>query len=262
MTRFVGLEDLPRWEGLPSEALIINGRALDEEIRGFSTLNVKGRELIGKELDTVNIAGRDGALYLGSKLPTRILTVRYSLVAEDESQFRESFMRMNRIFSEDNLEIRFRDDLRFSYRGTLSGVADITPGMISVVSELAFTCPDPFKYSDPIVEDGEDEVVFDMSTFYETTPRQMSVYPSVDTSTITLNSGDRQIQLVDGSFIEGREVEIDFSGDEIRARSGGHDFTNKIALHSDLEEFYIVRGQPIEFEEGGRLVVETREVSL
>lgn len=262
MTIFVGLEDRPQWKELPSEAIIINGVALDEAIRGFRTLNVKGRELIGKEVDTVNVAGRDGALYLGSKLPTRTLTVTYSLVAEDNRQFRESFERLNKIFNDDNLEIRFRDDLRNYYTGTLTSVADISPGMISLVSEFIFLCTDPYKYSDPVVEEGENEVIFNIPTFYDTTPRQMSVYPLEDTSTITINSGNKQVQLVEGSFVSGREVEIDFSGDEIKARSGGQDFTNKIALHSDLEDFYIKEGQPVEFEEGGRIRVTTREVSL
>src|SRR5699024_3155844 len=99
-------------------------------------------------------------------------------------------------------------------------------------------------------------------TFYGTTPRQISIYPLEDTSTITINSGNKQVQLVEGTFVSGREVEIDFSGDEIKARSGGQDFTNKIALHSDLEDFFIKEGQPVEFEEGGRIRVTTREVSL
>lgn len=261
MLDFTDINERPEWEELPSEALIINGQVVDNVIKGFRTLNVKGRGIIGKRVNAVEIEGRDGAMYMGSTRPVRNLVVKYELVANDNREFIESFIRINMLLDKDQMEIRFKDEIDRYYIGTLGDVSDIPEGTLSIISELSFICNDSYKYSDPVVEKGDSSVEFNINTFYKTKPLYIKVVPDEDTSTITINSLDKQIQLVNGSFVKGREVLFDF-GEDISITSANGNELKRVSLHSDLEDFYIAKGNTITFEEGGILEVATREVML
>ena len=67
--------------GLPSEAMKYNGVYLENEIPGYRTLYVQGRELMGAEVRDKQITGLDGSVYYGKTYPPRTIVVGYQLIA-------------------------------------------------------------------------------------------------------------------------------------------------------------------------------------
>lgn len=248
-------------EGLPSECLIINGVPMEHQVEGFRTLAVQGRELRGRTVNALGRKGKDGSLFLNSNVEPRILTVRYELKASDNSSFREAFNRMNILLREEQLNIRFLDELEYFYVGTLGFVTEVPYGRNTVVSELTFYCADPYKYNDPLVFEGENELQLLFDTFYETLPHEITVTPNADTATLTIRNGDKEIQLVQGSFLASQSVVISF-GDNITVTNQNGDITNTIALHSDLENFALNKDDTVVFVEGGTIRMKVSKVML
>lgn len=246
---------------LPSESLIINGVPMEEIIPGFRTLSVSGRELSGRSINAVRRGGGDGALLLNSTLDPRILTVRYRLEASDNDAFRTAFNRLNIVLHKNSLNIRFLDELEYSYTGTLETAETPPEGRNTVVSALTFYCADPYKYSEPITVSSTNNVEITIETFYPTLPRELTVTPANDTATLTIRNGDKQIQLVEGSFLANRPVLITFR-DDITVTNENGDMTDKIALHSDLENFIVQKGDTVELVEGGQIEIKVSRVML
>ena len=246
---------------LPSESLIINGVPMEEIIPGFRTLSVSGRELSGRSINAVRRGGGDGALLLNSRLDPRILTVRYRLEASDNDAFRMAFNQLNIVLHKSSLNIRFLDELEYSYTGTLETAETPPEGRNTVVSALTFYCADPYKYSEPMLLNGTDSLTVDMETHFDMEPKEITVTPANDTSTLTIRNGDLEIQLVKGSFLAGRPVLIAF-GDDITVTNENGSMTDKIALHSDLENFVMNKGDKVELVEGGQIEIKVSRVML
>ena len=261
MYDFIGTNEKQGRARLPSESLIINGRPMEELVQGFWTLSVTGRELRKRVINATDIQGRDGSMYIDSTLEPRTLTVKYKLETKSNREFRVRFNQLNAILQQEQLNIRFLDEPEYSYIGTLSDIEDVSEGRNTIVSSFSFYCSDPYKYSDPMEIEGENKVTSLLETIYPTVPDSITVIPSKDTSTITLRTNGKEIKLVEGSFLSGKEVTITF-GDEIAVTSANGDALDKVALHSDLEEFYIRQGVPVEFVEGGTIKMKVRRVML
>ena len=133
--------------GLPSEALKINGRYLENHIPGYRTLHVAGREALSPVLTTYETGVRDGATLQNRRYPARILTVTYKLTCETAEAFREAYNTLGKLLDCQNAKLVFADEDDKYYRGTPSGIAAVEPGLNSVVGEFEITCTDPFKYS-------------------------------------------------------------------------------------------------------------------
>lgn len=248
-------------DGLPSESLIINGVPMEELVQGFRTLSVSGRELRGRNINAVDRQGQDGSLFLDSRLEPRVLTVRYRLKAKDSDTFRYLFNQLNVILQQEQLSIRFLDEPDYSFIGTLQSAGDVPSGRNTVVSELSFYCADPYKYSEPVKLSGSNSVGITFETFYPNLPKEITVTPNNDTSTLTINNGDKQIQLVEGSFLASQPVSITF-GDDITVTNENGDMTDKIALHSDLENFFVQKGDTVELVESGQIELQVSRVML
>ena len=248
-------------DSLPSESLIINGTPMEELVPGFRTLSVGGRELRGRSINAVDRQGQDGSLFLDSRLEARILPVKYQLKAKDNDEFRHLFNQMNVILQREQLNIRILDEPDYSYTGTLQNAADVPQGTNIVVSELSLYCADPYKYSEPILLSGTGSVGITVETFYPTLPIEIKITPSSDTSTLTIQNSDKEIQLVEGSFLANQPVLITF-GDDITVTNENGDMTDKIALHSDLENFFVQKGDTVELVESGQIEIKVSRVML
>ena len=54
-------------------AMSFGGKYIEDEISGYKTLNIGGRELLSNELETATGKGRDGVTVTGHTLPARTL---------------------------------------------------------------------------------------------------------------------------------------------------------------------------------------------
>lgn len=132
---------------LPKEAMSYNGVYLENEIRGYQTLHVSGRELLASEAWEERIDGQDGSRLFGKTYPPRIITVTYQLIADNATAFREAYNQMNRYLSGKEVEVLFADEPDKYFVGTKMGGEAPEPGSNQVIGTFEIYCADPFKYS-------------------------------------------------------------------------------------------------------------------
>ena len=134
-------------ESMPDEAIRINGKWLENEVSGYRTLHVSGRELISTEINTNTIAGMNGEIFLNSRIPARVITVRYLLAAKSNYAFREAFNQLSRLLQPTQVEVVFADEPDKYFIGTKSEIENPEPGSNITTGEFKIYCTDPFKYS-------------------------------------------------------------------------------------------------------------------
>lgn len=132
---------------LPSEAMQINGVYIENEIEGYRTLYVKGRESLSPEFETAEINTKDGSMRKSRKYPARIITVGYQLRADSTEAFRKAYNKLGGILNANDAELIFNDEPDKFFIGTPSLVGEVSPGSNTVTGEIEITCFDPLKYS-------------------------------------------------------------------------------------------------------------------
>lgn len=146
---------------LPAEAMSYDGVFLENEIEGYRTLNVSGRELLSASIKSSSVDGISGSKYQYKTYPSRTIIVKFQLICDTDRKFREAFNRMNQILSAEQVKIIFNDEPDKYFIGTKEGNTDIEPGKNSVIGEFEIYCADPCKYStvlkefEGIIEDDE-----------------------------------------------------------------------------------------------------------
>lgn len=168
---------------LPSEALSINGSYIEQQIEGYRTLYVQGRELTETEIKDLQIGLVDGSIYQGRRTPARELTIGYQLIAKDPEDFRKKYNKLNGILRQEEAKLVFADEPDKYWIGTKSAVKDVPPGRLSITSEFSFFCSDPKKRANiqkefqaapnekgimelTIVNDGTESVPIDYEIFH------------------------------------------------------------------------------------------------
>ena len=95
---------------LPSEALQINGEYIENQISGYRTLNVEGREALSPEIDTFTTGIRDGAKVKNKRFPERTIIVTYQLITATNEEFREAYNQLGKILNVDDARLIFNDE--------------------------------------------------------------------------------------------------------------------------------------------------------
>ena len=157
---FIDVDDIVE-TFLPAEAMSYNGVYLENEIEGYRTLNVSGRELLSASIKSSSVDGISGSKYQYKTYPSRTIIVKFQLICDTDRKFREAFNRMNQILSAEQVKIIFNDEPDKYFIGTKEGNTDIEPGKNSVIGEFEIYCADPCKYStvlkefEGVIEDDE-----------------------------------------------------------------------------------------------------------
>ena len=132
---------------LPSEALKINGEYIENQVSGYRTLNVKGREALSPDVVTYTTGIRDGSRIKSKRFPERIITVTYQIIAATNEEFREAYNKLASVLNVENAELIFDDEPDKFFIGTPCIIDTVTPGRNAVVGNFEILCADPFKYS-------------------------------------------------------------------------------------------------------------------
>lgn len=142
---------------LPTEAVSINDRYLEDLIEGYRTLYVSGRESLASELNTFSVGVADGETFKNRRYPARTLTVGFQLLCADEEEFRFRFNQLNNILSIEEADFVFHDEEDKFFTGYPIMDAEIEPGLNNVTGEWKIYCTYPFKRSvEPITLSSED----------------------------------------------------------------------------------------------------------
>lgn len=147
MYQFIDTNELRGIDTLPSEALKINGQWIEDQIPGYRTLNVSGREMLSNEIADLQVGSADGRRYLHKRYEPRTITVTYQLIASSNSAFRDAYNKLNALLDVEETHLIFKDEEDKYFIGTWSGFSDVMPGVNRVTGEIEFYCADPFKYS-------------------------------------------------------------------------------------------------------------------
>lgn len=132
---------------LPSEAMNFNGKFLENEINGYRTLTVSGRELIGSEFKAKEIEGLDGTIWKEKYLKPRTITVKYQINASSNKEFRDAYNKMNLLLSGEQVKIYFNDETDKYFIGTKTSNDEVDGGTNYVIGEIEIYCSEPRKYS-------------------------------------------------------------------------------------------------------------------
>ncbi|MFT8412289.1 MAG: distal tail protein Dit [Schleiferilactobacillus perolens] len=142
---------LPDNPSLPTEAVAIDGKYLDQVIEGFRTLTVSGRELEKQELDTLTIGSIRGSFLRSNHQPSREIIVEYQLLAKDAAAFRAAFHQLNALLSGDSHQVSFNDEPDVYYTVAMSDVDSVPKGRLNVTSTFTLFAFDPYAYSKKLI---------------------------------------------------------------------------------------------------------------
>lgn len=160
MYKFIDINEVSEGLVLPSEALKLNGEYLENQIEGYRTLHVSGREALSPELNSYDTGIRDGSTIQNKRYPARVIIITYQLIAKSNEDFREAYNKLGSILNVNNAELIFNDEQDKFYIGTPSVIGTVEPGTNKVIGEIEIYCADPFKYSveeyeiEPTLDDG------------------------------------------------------------------------------------------------------------
>lgn len=132
---------------LPTEAMSYNGVYLENEIDGYRTLSVTGRELMESEVTDQEIDGMDGSYYRYKTTPARTITVKYQFRARGSREYREAYNKMNKLLSGEQVKVIFNDESDKYFIGTKTSNTQVDGGSNNVIGEIEIYCSDPRKYS-------------------------------------------------------------------------------------------------------------------
>ena len=147
MYNFIDVTEASESVVLPSEALKLNGEFIENQVSGYRTLSVSGREALSPELDFYETGVRDGSTLRSRRFPARTIIVNYQLKAKTNEDFRNAYNKLAAILNVENAEMIFNDEQDKFFIGTPSFIGEVEPGRNCVVGEIEFFCADPFKYS-------------------------------------------------------------------------------------------------------------------
>lgn len=141
---------------------IINGFNLDTELCGYRTLNVSGRSVFGRDIETLKFSARRNAgskstksksnkagnnKFFSSDIQSVVIEVEFLLEAPTNELFRELLSKFITILHQEEAKWTWTDDPNFYYTGTISEIGDFKEDKNSVISTFKILCVDPMKTS-------------------------------------------------------------------------------------------------------------------
>ena len=237
-------ETEPILKRLPSVAMEFNGKYIENELNGYETLKVSGRETISVEL--ISEPTHEGVITIDDRLPHRELTFTYELQADNNTEFQERFKTLRKLLTtNEQVPIKFLDEPDTVYFGRLSAMDTVPDDSNTIVSTFVIHCDTPYKFSDLVVTNGG--VTID--TFYPTLPEQIEVLIGATTNKLEITNGDYRITAT-GTFNAGSKVVITFKKEEVTMAVNGTESTYMLDMQSDLENFLLKEGQTVTSEQG------------
>ena len=139
---------------------IINGFNLDTELCGYRTLNVSGRSVFGRDIETMKFSSRKSAgskstrnkgnkagnnKFFSSDIQSLVIEVEFLLEAKTNELFRELLSKFTTILHQEEAKWTWTDDPTFYYTGTITEVESFKEDKNSIISTFKILCVDPMK---------------------------------------------------------------------------------------------------------------------
>lgn len=150
MYDFVDTTETGGSNSLPAEAMSVNGTYIENEIDGYRTLHVTGREMLESEISEIEPGAADGTRFVSRRKQPREIVVTYRLMSDSPESFREKYNELNRILDQDEATLVFADEPDKHFTGSLSEFDEVDGGLLNVTGEFVMYCADPFKYGEEV----------------------------------------------------------------------------------------------------------------
>lgn len=139
---------------IPTSAMIYKGTFIERLIEGYQTLSVEGREMYSLNHEMQEL--QYGGIITNTKLPPRVLTIKYKLEDKDSESLQHKFDElMAFLFSEEDVLIQFNDDLEYFFKGRYQAAEPVPGDTNSIISTFTVICGDPYKYGKEQVSTGK-----------------------------------------------------------------------------------------------------------
>lgn len=255
--------------GLESDKLsintIIDGVNLDYTLKPFTTLNVSGRSNISRSIDVGELNSSDNnpnyfkvkEKFLSSSIDSRTIEIEFKFKNEDlknHEEFRQNAEDLIYYLNKEQVEIKFTDDLAYSYIGTCREISIPKEDRNSLICIAYYEVIDPFKYTE-IKEieliNGSIFKLKDYKQYYEPLILSKDLMVTNSSNKLVMTNVSTGSKLIlNGSYTAGQKIEV---GD-IEIRSKGRNITDNLDLNADWEDFYIHKGDKFSFENCKALV--------
>lgn len=141
---------------------IINGFNLDTELCGYRTLNVSGRSVFGRDIETMKFSSRKSAgskstrnkgnkaganKFFSSDIQSVVIEVEFLLEAKTNELFRELLSKFTTILHQEEAKWTWTDDPTFYYTGTITEIGSFKEDKNFIISTFKILCVDPMKTS-------------------------------------------------------------------------------------------------------------------
>lgn len=214
----------------PSNNMRFNGKYLNEEINGYQQLNVGGRSLISRSIETVNVPMRSGSWFNYIQDDMRELTIEYRLIGRTTSELRNQYEKLNKLLrSDEPVAIQFDDEKEWTYYGIFTDSPNEIENKTSLVSTFKIICPDPFKYK--AIKTGnvgslESEYVY---------PIKMVITLNRNTKELKITNGKEYFELI-GNYATGDKIAIEW-GDELSVKKNGTNILHELKQFTEIDFF-------------------------
>lgn len=224
---------------LSNTSLSVNNVNLEQEILGFRTLSVSGRESLAVSIDNTSIKLRDGKIYNNKTDNTRELKVLFNITEESLTECNKAIDKLKYLIHDEEIQINFNDEPDKYFIGTMSNL-EISPinsaGSVwkSFNGTITFLCSDPYKYSVKekeldltIDDDGVCDIIYD------------GTYKAYPTITATMESDNGYLSIIDsnGNIIQlGDATEVD--GEYATAKEDVANISTFVGLPDDTSGKY------------------------
>ena len=252
---FIDINESPKYNK-PRIMTVIDGKNLDVTIEGFETLNVTGREMVGREIQSRNYKSFSTGgtsrtkssnnvginKLISSNYPSRVLKVEYKLASESDRKARRNWEKMNYYINKEEVEIYFTDDSDYYYIGTLIGIDDVVPNVNTIISSFEFECMDPFKYRRiPQFFTFDTRADFMHIAMYPVRCEELIVKPRVTTNKLRVQNETNGLFIqLDHKVNALEEITFDLLNSTVKS-STGEDLTKDLYLLSYIEDFEVLR---------------------
>lgn len=237
---------------------LLNGTALDTNVKGFKTLNVTGRGIAERALLETAKPHADGSWVDGVRVPARDIIVEASISASTESELQDAFATLNRLLDRRHAPTRlsFTDDPDYYWLGYFTTWNAPKEDRRRHVIELIFRRHDPYKYKtvpDTISAPSTVELAYN----YPTTPELVVLtVGATDTRTLKLTNATTGASIVlsrdttQPAYTAGSKYTIRYTPHLTAVAATGADVMPDVDLASDIELFTVSRGDVLTTQGG------------
>lgn len=233
---------------------IINGFNLDTELCGYRTLNVSGRSVFGRDIETMKFSSRKSAgskstrnksnkaganKFFSSDIQSLVIEVEFLLEAKTNELFRELLSKFITILHQEEAKWTWTDDPSFYYTGTISEIGSFKEDKNSVISTFKILCVDPMKTSiETYVLKGNSRQIEIPDFKEEVDILEMKFVLNSDSNKFTFENMNGNGKTI-FSYLFKSNNRINISLKEQRCLLNGRNLMSAMDLMSDFENFFV-----------------------